>query len=206
MLELALSLTLLGGAPAPPAPHLRLVQPLALAQAGAVPASAPDLSVRPPGAARRPSQAKQALLSSGGVLLGDAVAAGIFVLGIASLMGDLFEGGTSSETEELLLLGVVTWLFLPPALGVGGATAGGASPERWSGAYWVAFLLRLGGGVAVGALANKDRDTLAIPLLLATELVVVPLAIVRVLGGGAPPGPAPGPALASPAQLAVPMR
>jgi hypothetical protein len=207
MLELALTLTLLGGAPESPASHLRLVPPLTLSQPAGAPAPAPDLALPPPAPARRGSQALQVLLASGGMFLGDSIAATFFMLGVISLMGEMFEGDTSSRTDTIFLLGVGTWLFLPPALGIAGAKAGGAPPGRGWRAYGLTFVLRLAVAAAFVGLAERDQERFAVPVVAATELVVSPLVIVRVLGGAEPrPVPGPGPALPSPTALALPAR
>ncbi len=206
MLELALTLQLLGAAPAIPAAHLHLVPALTLAQEAGAPAAAPDLSAGPPGPERRPLPAGQLLLSSGGIVLGDALVATVLLLGAISAWSDAMSGDESGATDSLLAIGVGTWLFLPPALGVAGARLGGAPHGRGMSAYWLAFLVRLGGGIAAAALADRDRGGLAGATLAATELVIAPLVIVRVLGGAAPAQPAAVPVLPSPAQQAVPAR
>lgn len=204
MLELALTLQLLGAAPEATAAHLRLVPTLSLSQEAGAPAAAPDLSPGPQGPGPRPFPVGQLLLSSGGIVLADGLVATLLLVTAISAWSDAMSDERSGTTEPLLAITVGTWLLLPPALGVAGARLGGAPPGRGLAAYWLAFLVRLGGSVAAAALADKDRGGLAGATLAATDLVLAPLVIVRVLGGAAPPGP--GPVLASPAQLALPAR
>lgn len=205
MVALALTLQLLG-APAAAAPALHLVPPLALSLEVPGAPAPPELAPPLPRAGPSPwARAGQHALSSGGLLLGDGIAASVFILGYIVLVGDLLRGDTSGDdAEALLLVGGVTWLFLPPALGVGGARLGGAPRERGAAAYWAAFLLHLGTTIAVAAAADRGHGGLAGAAFVAGELVVTPYVILRILDGGAPAAAEPG--LPSPAARALPPR
>jgi len=207
MVALALTLQLFGGtAAAAHTPDLHLVPPLALAQAGADAGAAPDLSPREP---RQPRAAGTAagfgwgVSSSLGFLLGDVVAGAMAALGMIAILGDIYDGsGTASEGVALLLLSVPTWLFLPPELGVSGAIRAGAPPDARRRAYWTAFGVRLA-GMLLASLVGRNASDLGTAAIIATDLVVAPWVVVRVLqGAAARPVEAP---LPSPAALARPV-
>jgi hypothetical protein len=202
MLAFALSLQLLGGPPVH-VPELHLVPPLTLAGTAVPGVAEPDLAPRVPEPMPAPSRGGWYALSAGGILLGDAIAGTVLLVGFLAWWSDAMSG-RSGDGEGFLVAGLATWLFLPPALGLAGARAAGAPSGSGALAYWAAFTIRLVGLVAMGAAADKDHGSLALASFVACDLVAAPIAIVRLLGRDAP---APGyvePPHPSPAQRAIP--
>lgn len=214
MVELVLVLQLLGTPP--PARPVQLV--LVLSGAGGERAGAPafadgarDLAPAPPGLApipelgrgagqRRPIRLGTVAASGVGVVVGDVVSAIPFAVGLLMCVEDLTSYGQTGGCAggvTLIGVGVVAFVVVPPAAGVLGARAAGERGDAWWRAYGLGLLARLGGFALVTALPAGVQ----LPALAATELVLTPYVIARVLAGA--------PLLAdaeAPAAGAVPVR
>jgi hypothetical protein len=202
MLALALTLHLLGDAPPPALPAGVLVRPLSLRTQGA-PEYAPPL---PPAPAEEGIHVRAGVVvaASAGIFLADVVTASVVLLGLVTTIDDAFEGRRpSSGTDMLIAAGLAGFVFLPPAAGVWGARIAGARGDAGARAYWLAFLVRAAGMLAVASIPHAAESGIAGALFVTTDLVVAPYVIARVLAG-APPRPAanPAPALA----FALPVR
>jgi hypothetical protein len=211
VLELALALQLLA-APAPAQPRAHLVPPLALgapsarreaAPVGALrpapPALVPFAPVAPRGAAPRPVALGTVAASALGVVVGDVASAIPMVYGVVECWGDLMSTtytGGCAHGRGLVIVGAVMVALLPPATGVLGARLAGERGDAGGSAYLVATLVRAGLlGLALALPAKA-----AIGTAVATELLLTPYLVAKVLAA------APEEAVPPPAARAVPVR
>jgi hypothetical protein len=218
MLVLALALQLSGEARLPAS--LDLVPSLTLsAQADAPPPSQPSLAPALPLPESEIDPARGRYVVQGlGAAMGHVM--GDMLTGLASvgcfMTGFLFAYGHPDREGNQIFLAAQTpclalWL-VSTTFGVKAAVREGAPPDHARRAFWLGVLARsAGAALAVAVFAGKLDGALlddgaaaeaALPVFLASELVVAPAVIVTALHAGAP-APAPPPA---PAQLARPVR
>lgn len=214
VLELALALQLLA-TPAPAQPRAHVVPPLTL--------SAPSLQAReaaPPGvvlparpvlvpvlvpAAPRAAAGPRAVTfgtvagSSLGLVVGDVASSIPILYGLVECWGDLTSStytGGCAHGRGLVIAGAVMVALLPPATGILGARLAGERGDAGGSAYLVATLVRLCAlGLSLALPANVAIGTVA-----ATELLLTPYLIARVLAS------APEEAAPAPAARALPVR
>lgn len=191
MLSLALTLQLFGAEPAR-VPALHFIPPLALSSEHA----RPDLAVPLPWAESPEVHVRVGAVAaaSAGILLADLATATVMVWGLSCFVEGLFEGGASCDAGSgilLMLAGTAGFLFVPPAAGVYGARLAGEQGDAGRRAYWIAFAVRLASMLAASSLSSLN-EAAATAAFVATEFVVVPYVIARVLA--AAPRPTPGPA------------
>lgn len=161
---------------------------------------APDLSAPPPADAPGPWRVYGA--ATAGAAASDLVFAGIFALGMVQLFGDLWGGEASASAGglTLALVGLGGFVAVTPAVTVWAAQRV-AGRERTAAAYWACFGVRLLGFAAASAFP---------PAALATELVLAPWLVSRIVMTGTPAAaPRPGvppPGADGPAARARPLR
>jgi hypothetical protein len=154
---------------------LRLSPPLALASQHeqAPPDLAPPLFPDPPAPRSIGGATVRAAL---GFVVGDLLAAGFVTVGISQMAFSCVMGCDGNDDDSagaLIAAGGLTWLFVSPALAVRFARGGGQG--SFAKAYWLAFLLR------AAAAASLALDEPGVAIVAATELVLAPLVIAKVL-------------------------
>ncbi|ACG75589.1 conserved hypothetical protein [Anaeromyxobacter sp. K] len=194
MLACALALRLAAAVAAPvDSPDVDVAPPAPpeVAPPGAAAAPVPpDLSAPPPVGAPGPWRVYGA--AAAGAAASDVLFAGLFAIGMVQLFGDLWDGEASADAGglTLALVGLGGFLAVTPAVTVWAAQRV-AGRERTLAAYWACFGVRLLGFAAASALP---------PAALATELVLAPWVVSRIVMAGAPVAAPPGPAAASPGE------
>lgn len=204
MLELVLALQLLGSPAPAPALHLGPARTLSLAGP-----AAPDLAPVPSelersGALPRPVRFGTVASAALGIVVADVVSAIPVLYGLLLCVDDLASSGATggcTRGSPYMVAGAVAFVVLPPAGGLVGARAAGERGDAGWSAYGLGLLVRLGAFGLAAALPGA-----AAVAFLATDLVIAPYVIARVLAGAPPLGAAGPPPMLARARAAVPVR
>ncbi|ABC84017.1 hypothetical protein [Anaeromyxobacter dehalogenans] len=181
MLACAIALRLAAAVAAPvdsPTVDVAPPAPAEVAPPGPGRTAAPDLSAPPPPPADRPGPWRVYGAAAAGAAASDVLFAGIFAIGMVQLFGDLWDGEASADAGglTLALVGLGGFLAVTPAVTVWAAQRV-AGRERTAAAYWACFGVRLLGFAAANAFPAAT---------LATELVLAPWVVSRIVMSGAP--------------------